>query len=167
MAAIIRSGRLRSSVGISAVSGSVTGNSFLNTDYNLKYGTGTSTANTIFISKEYYAAVTLGAGLDTTIDLRSLTDDDGSTITFSTINGMCFKNIGTGVFEVGDSGANGFVGYTSSTSDVLVIRAASTKPTMLQIVDPVGTSTSAGSKDLKIKNTSGGSATLYLRIVGK
>jgi hypothetical protein len=127
-------------------------------------GTAAGQANLVFHTQR-----TLLTTTDETLDLRALTDTEGTvfgTYQFSKVRAILVELVTatTGYrLEVGAASANQFVGPIKDTSDIAVVPASG----RWFAESPVdGWTVDATHKDLKISNPSGGSAVYKIKIIG-
>jgi hypothetical protein len=130
---------------------------------DLTNGTGANQA-----SKMYVAKRTLAGGANETLDLAgSLTDQFGSTITFTAVKGLkisLLTDTTASSILVGNTGANGWLGLFNATTDAVKIRNGYSFAVFG--TDAAGMAVTAGTGDLlKVLNQDGANVATYTILV--
>jgi len=131
---------------------------FLN--QQLSNGTGANQAD-----RWYAKVIQLGSGANTTLDIRSFADEDGTTVTIAEVIAFAFDNsASTTVVTVGASGANQLNAFLTDDTSAIQLRAGTKQ---LIYISDNGYATGANDKDLKFTNAAGATANVSVWILGR
>ena len=130
---------------------------------DLQFSSGTANGQ---VDRWHASVLSIADGDNTTLDLRSLTDADGTSIVVAEVVALCFDNSGsTTAVQIGNSGASQFNGFFNADTDVIVLQAGGKLGPLY--LGAAGIATSSSNKDLKFTNAGGGSVALKVWILGR
>jgi hypothetical protein len=131
---------------------------------DLNFGNGTTNGN---LDRWYAALISLGDGANTTLDVRSLTDVDGATVTMAEIVAIAWESptTNTTIVTMGASGTNQLNAFFADDTDAIPIRVG--QAGILYVSGAGGYATSSTDKDLKFTNAAGAAATIKLWLLGR
>lgn len=137
----------------STVPGSANTGAQIASAYTAKFITSGTSADQVDLA--YGTTLTLVASTPQTIDMRSLTDLYGNSITFARVRALFFRNRATTdgyTVTLGNAASNAWTSLLPSTSTMLVYPSSSTNDGWTAIVAPntTGISTGSSNKSLKI-----------------
>lgn len=124
------------------------------------------------INKIHAKTYTLAVSTPQTIDLQSLLDISGASISFTTIDFICFRTqsvVDTFTVTLGGAGANEWNGWLTSGSKVLAFPSTSTNHgyTIVQAPNTTGMVVGSGSRLLKIDPGTNAVGAFDLILIGR
>ncbi len=165
MASTLNTASIQASLGIVASWGTAPASNraeptpfFLNQQFS--NGTGANQAD-----RWYAKVISLASGANTTLDVRSFADEDGTTVSMVEVVAFAFDNsASTTTVTLGASGTSQLNAFLTDDASSIKLLAGSKK---LLYLGDTGYTTGATDKDLKFTNAAGATATVYVWILGR